>query len=341
VTILATILWGGAALCARCHGRGREVRYLATTMAHTRPFRPAYLELVDSGELHHRAAAARELLRGCRLCPRRCGVNRLAGEQGACRLGDELRIASAVPHYGEEPPLVGYGGSGTIFLASCNLACLFCQNYELSHGGEGYRASPEDVARTMLALQQRGCHNVNFVTPTHVTPQLLQAIALAAEQGLSVPLVYNCGGYESVATLKLLDGVFDLYMPDFKYADAAVGARLSGVPDYPDVAKAALREMYRQVGDLVCDDDGLAQRGMIIRHLVLPNALAGTRDVARFVVKALSPNAYVNLMDQYRPCFRAQQHPEIARPLRPEEFSEAVRLAWEEGLTQYGRQDLK
>ena len=301
-------------------------------MGTSRPFRPAYLELAATGELFRRAAAARELLKECRLCPRRCGVNRLVGETGQCRLGDEVREANAGPHHGEEPPLVRHGGSGTIFLTSCNLACLFCQNHDLSHGMAGRQVTPREVAGMMLALQRRGCHNVNFVTPTHVVPHLLQALAVAVEQGLSVPLVYNCGGYESVETLRLLDGVFDLYMPDFKYASPEIGHRLSGVPDYPQVARAALKEMHRQVGDLVCDAHGIAQRGLIIRHLVLPHGLAGTRDVARFIARELSPNSYVNLMSQYRPCYRAHEVPELARPLTQQEFREAEAIAREEGL---------
>lgn len=302
-------------------------------------FQPAYLEPARSGELFRRATAARELLRGCRVCPRRCGVDRTRGETGQCRLADEVLVASAGPHYGEEPPLVGYGGSGTIFLSSCNLACLFCQNYDLSHGRKGRRVTPDRLAETMLALQNRGCHNINFVTPTHVTPQLLQAVALAADRGLVLPLVYNCGGYESVETLRLLDGVFDVYMPDFKYADAAVAHRLSGVSDYPHVVKAALREMHRQVGDLVCDASGIAQRGLIIRHLVLPHNLAGTRTVARFIAQELSPCSYVNLMAQYRPCYRAGEVPELARALTRREFADAVTAAREEGLVRFAGSD--
>jgi putative pyruvate formate lyase activating enzyme len=250
-------------------------------------------------------------------------------------VGADPVVSSAGPHYGEEAPLVGFGGSGTIFLANCNLACVFCQNYDISHQGAGSPASPATVAHTMLALQGRGCHNINFVTPTHVVPQLLEAIALAAEQGLGVPLVYNCGGYESIDTLRLLDGVIDIFMPDLKYTDAEVGQRLSGIPDYPQVAMAALKEMHHQVGDLVCEERGIAQRGMIIRHLVLPNDLAGTRDAARFIARELSPDAYVNIMAQYRPCFRARDYPEIARPLHRAEFADAMRMAREEGLRRF------
>ncbi|HIE51994.1 MAG TPA: radical SAM protein [Armatimonadetes bacterium] len=295
-------------------------------------FIPAYQRLQQSGELQRRVERALSLLRECRVCPRACGVNRLAGEKGTCRVGRQAMVSSFGPHFGEESPLVGYYGSGTIFLTYCNLRCVFCQNYDISHLGHGHPVAPEQLANMMLALQARGCHNINFVTPTHVVPQLLEAIVLAAERDLNVPLVYNCGGYESVETLRLLDGVFDIYMPDFKYTEATVAKRLSGAEDYPLIVKAALKEMHRQVGDLVVDERGIALRGMIVRHLVLPNNLAGTEEAMRFLAEELSPHTYVNVMAQYRPCYRALEFPEIARRPAREEFRAAVQAALNAGL---------
>jgi putative pyruvate formate lyase activating enzyme len=248
-----------------------------------------------------------------------------------CGVGSEAWVSSAGPHFGEERPLVGRGGSGTIFLAGCNLDCIFCQNAEISHGREGAAASPEQLARTMLGLQDMGCHNINFVTPTHQVPQILGALVLAAARGLRLPLVYNCGGYESVETLKLLDGVVDLYMPDFKYGDEAVGRELSGVRDYPAIARAAVREMYRQVGDLVMDERGVARRGLLVRHLVLPGGLAGTDGVMRFLAD-LSPATYVNVMSQYRPRRQAGRHPLLSRPVSRQEVAAGVAAARSAGL---------
>jgi putative pyruvate formate lyase activating enzyme len=293
--------------------------------------RPGYLELVRRGELQRRAAAARSLLEGCCVCPRVCGVRRLRGETGVCGVGGHIWIASHGPHFGEEAPLVGSGGSGTIFLARCNLSCVFCQNAEISQGGEGWSLSAAEMAHIMLGLERRGCHNINFVTPTHQVPQILEALPIAVERGLTVPLVYNCGGYESLETLRLLEGVFDIYMPDFKYADPEVALRYSGVADYPEVAMAALREMYRQVGDLRTDAQGVAQGGLLARHLVLPNDLAGTTVVVGFLA-SLSRDTYVNIMDQYRPCHRAHEHPALRRRPTHGEVERAVDLAREAGL---------
>ncbi len=293
---------------------------------------PTYLALQETGELPRRAHAAEGLLAACRLCPRECGARRLEGETGVCGIGAEAVISSAGPHFGEEPPLVGRGGSGTIFLTRCNLQCVFCQNSEISQRGEGETASAGDLARMMLRLQQLGCHNINLVTPTHQTPHILHALVIAVEGGLTLPLVYNCGGYESVEALRLLDGIVDIYMPDFKYADADVARRYSGVEDYPAVARAALREMHRQVGDLVLDGRGIARRGLLVRHLVLPNDLAGTEEVVRFLAD-LSPATYVNIMGQYRPCHRADEHAPLARRPTREEMARAFRLARAAGLT--------
>jgi putative pyruvate formate lyase activating enzyme len=241
-------------------------------------------------------------------------------------------VSSFSPHFGEEEPLVGRGGSGTIFLTSCNLRCVFCQNYDISHRMEGEEVEAKDLAAMMLRLQALGCHNINFVTPTHQVPQILEALALAAGQGLRLPLVYNCGGYEAVATLRLLDGIVDIYMPDFKFADSEAAATYADAPDYPDVARAAIREMHRQVGDLVLDEHGIAQRGLLVRHLVMPNGLAGTRKVMRFLAQEISRNTYVNVMAQYRPCGLAHRHPAIARGITATEYREAVEAALEEGI---------
>lgn len=292
---------------------------------------PAYLELHRTGELRRRSEAARQILATCRLCPRECGVRRLDGETGVCGAGSQAVVSSYGPHFGEEAPLVGFGGSGTIFLAHCNLCCVFCQNYEISHRGDGRVVCPHEFAQMMLELQRQGCHNINFVTPTHEVPQILQALLLAVEGGLRLPLVYNSGGYDSLETLRLLDGVMDIYMPDLKYGDAAMGKRYSGVENYPEVARAALREMHRQVGDLALDERGIATRGVLVRHLVLPNGLAGTADVVRFLAD-LSKDMYVNLMNQYHPWYRANEEPLLSRRITRKEFDEALSLARDAGL---------
>lgn len=292
---------------------------------------PAYLELHEKGELRRRAEAAERLLEPCRVCPRECLAQRLQGETGVCGVAEQAMVSSYGPHYGEERPLVGSGGSGTIFLAHCNLCCVFCQNYEISQEGEGQIVSTRKLAEMMLDLQRMGCHNINFVTPTHQVPQILRALPSAVEGGLQLPLVYNCGGYESLETLRLLDGVFDIYMPDFKYADAEIAKRYSSVENYPEVARAAFREMHRQVGDLVVDGRGVATGGLLVRHLVLPNGLAGTGEVVRFL-GGLSKDTYVNIMEQYRPCHRAHEHPPLARRPSRAEFEEAFRLARDAGL---------
>ncbi|HSB81665.1 MAG TPA: radical SAM protein [Candidatus Methylomirabilis sp.] len=292
---------------------------------------PAYLEFHRSGELRRRSEAAQQILATCRLCPRECGVRRLDGETGVCGAGSQAVVSSYGPHFGEEAPLVGFGGSGTIFLAHCNLCCVFCQNYEISHQGGGRAVCPHEFAQMMLELQRQGCHNINFVTPTHEVPQILQALLLAVEGGLRLPLVYNSGGYDSLETLRLLDGVMDIYMPDLKYGDAAMGKRYSGVENYPEVARAALREMHRQVGDLALDERGIATRGVLVRHLVLPNGLAGTADVVRFLAD-LSKDMYVNLMNQYHPWYRANEEPLLSRRITRKEFDEALSLARDAGL---------
>ncbi len=257
-------------------------------------------------------ARARELLSPCRLCPRQCRVKRIEGETGFCGIGATAVVSSAGPHFGEESCLVGAGGSGTIFLAGCNLGCVFCQNYDISHHARGCPQPPEVIAETMMALAELGCENINFVTPTHVAPQLMAAIDLARRRGLTKPIVWNCGGYESLEALQQLDGLVDIYMPDFKYATGEPARRFSGAEDYPQVARAALKEMQRQVGDLTLVD-GVAQRGLLVRHLVLPNGLAGSKDAIDFLADEISLNTYVNVMGQYRPSFQAHRRPAATR----------------------------
>lgn len=293
----------------------------------------AYLALHASGELARRADEARRRLAACRICPRACGVNRLAGERGQCRTAELAVVCSFHAHHGEEAPLSGEHGSGTIFFTWCSLRCVFCQNAEISQQGEGSEVKAAELAAMMLSLQRAGCHNINFVTPTHLTPQILEALQIAASHGLRLPLVYNSSGYDSVETLRLLDGVIDIYMPDMKYADAAVGQRLSGIAGYPAVNQAAVREMHRQVGDLTLDRQGIAVRGLLVRHLVLPNGLAGSREVMRFLGEEISRDTYVNIMNQYRPCHEARRYPEIERPITMQEYREAVNQAAAHGLT--------
>jgi len=283
-------------------------------------------------DLRERAVRAQERLRDCTLCPRRCRVDRTAGETGFCGTGTSAVVASYGPHFGEEPPLVGRYGSGTIFFCGCNLGCIFCQNYDISHLRRGQEVSSEELAGMMLSLQKGGRHNINFVTPTHVVPQILDALVVARSRGLTIPLVYNCGGYESVETLELLDGVIEIYMPDAKYSDNAVGRALCNVPDYWDVCRAALKEMHRQVGDLQIDSRGVATRGLLVRHLVLPEGLAGTPEVMRFLADEISENTYVNIMEQYRPCYRADEDARLRRRITVEEFADALDEARRHGL---------
>jgi len=289
-------------------------------------------DTIGLDRLRDRAVRAKRMLSNCTLCPRHCGVDRTAGELGFCGTGDLAVVASYSPHFGEEPPLVGRWGSGTIFFCGCNLGCIFCQNYDISHLKRGSEVSCEELAAMMLALQNRGCHNINFVTPTHVVPQILDALVVARADGLNVPLVYNCGGYESLETLKLLDGVIDVYMPDVKYSDDAVSEALSRAGDYWEVCRAAVKEMHRQVGDLRTDGNGVAASGLLVRHLVLPEGLAGTGAVMRFLAEEISADTYVNVMEQYRPCYRADEDGRLARRISVKEFAEALDDARKHGL---------
>jgi putative pyruvate formate lyase activating enzyme len=293
--------------------------------------------LNEAGKLHERVEQALKILENCCLCPRHCQVNRLKGEPGKCSTGRQAIVSSFGPHFGEESPLVGSGGSGTIFFAFCNLKCCFCQNYTISQLGEGQEVEARELASMMLSLERRGCHNINFVSPTHVVPQILEALEIAAESGLSVPLVYNSGGYDAVETLKLLDGIFDIYMPDMKYSDAQNAHRFSGIDDYPRVNRAAVKEMHRQVGDLKIDNQGVATCGLLVRHLVLPDELAGTAEVCRFLSQEISVDTYLNLMAQYRPCYKAYDVPELARSISRQEFVEAIETARSYGLHRLDR----
>lgn len=292
---------------------------------------PSYLN-ISKEDLKERIKKAYEILKECTLCPRNCKVNRIEGEKGVCKTGSQPFVSSYNPHFGEERPLVGRHGSGTIFMTHCNLLCLFCQNYTISHLGEGSEISLNEFANIMLHLQKLGCHNINFVTPTHQVPQILGALEIAIDKGLRIPLVYNCGGYESVETLKILNGIFDIYMPDFKYSDPEVALKLSKAKNYPEIARAAIKEMHNQVGDLVIDERGIAVRGLLVRHLILPEGLAGTKEVVSFLAKEISTNTYLNLMDQYYPCYRAFANPPLNRRITEKEFSEAIKMALEAGL---------
>lgn len=295
---------------------------------------PAYLSLLRSGELAERVRQAYRHLEACDLCARYCRVNRRASVRGAvCRTGERAIVASYGPHHGEEDVLRGWRGSGTIFFTWCNLRCVFCQNHDISQAPAGSEVEPEELAAIMLSLQARGCHNINLVSPSHVVAPILAAVLIAAQAGLRLPLVYNTGGYDSPEALALLDGVVDIYMPDMKYSDAALAQRYSKVRNYPAVNRAAVKEMHRQVGDLVLDSEGIARRGLLVRHLVLPGGLAGTGEVIRFLAEEISPNTYLNVMAQYRPCHRAGLYPELNRPITRAEYQEAIRLALAAGLT--------
>lgn len=294
-------------------------------------FEPGYLALAKSGELNDRIEMLYLKLRQCDICPRNCNVNRLEGHTGYCNADADLVVSSAQPHFWEEAPLVGLGGSGTVFLSHCNLRCVFCQNFDISHRGIGEYMTEEQLADSMLWLQRIGCHNINLVTPTHYTPQLVKTIAIAARKGLRLPIVYNCGGYESVETLKLLDGIIDIYMPDMKYGKPESAKLYSDAPDYFEINKAAVREMHRQVGDLVIEHD-IAWRGLLIRHLILPNDAAGSLNVLEFIAHEISKDSYVNIMLQYRPMYHASEYKEINRSPYVEEYYSVLDMARGYGL---------
>jgi putative pyruvate formate lyase activating enzyme len=297
-------------------------------------FEPAYLRLLASGELAQRVEQAWRHLEDCDLCARDCHVNRCVTIDGAvCRTGERAVVASYGAHHGEEDCLRGCRGSGTIFFSWCNLRCVYCQNWDLSQKGAGREVEPSEIAEMMLELQGEGCHNINFVSPSHVVAQIIAAVHDAARRGLRLPIVYNTGGHDSGPALALLDGIVDIYMPDMKYGDAELARKYSKVRNYVEANRAAVREMHRQVGDLVLDERGVARRGLLVRHLVLPGGIAGTDAVLAFLAGEISRKTYINLMDQYRPCYRADEYPEIARRITRTEYREALAAAERVGLT--------
>ncbi|MCS7310679.1 MAG: radical SAM protein [Armatimonadota bacterium] len=313
--------------------------YRATTVSQqyrlsSEAFEPAYLALHRTGELRRRAEQAVASLAECRVCPRDCAIDRLQNEVGICRTGRYARVSSYFPHHGEEDCLRGWNGSGTIFFSWCNLRCVFCQNSDLSHRGEGVEVSPERLAQMMLHLQSLGCHNINLVTPEHVVPQVLEALVIAVEGGLRLPIVYNTSAYDSMESLRLLDGVVDIYMPDFKMWDPEMAHRYLKARDYPEVARRVIQEMHRQVGVLKFDENGLAKRGVLVRHLVMPGDVAGTEHILRFLAEEVAPDTYVNIMAQYYPAgvVSKERYPEINRRITSQEYWRAVRLAEELGL---------
>jgi putative pyruvate formate lyase activating enzyme len=304
------------------------------TTSKSQTFEPVYLRTYPRGELARRVARALKLLQSCTACPRNCRVNRLEDKFAVCKTGRHAVVSSHFPHHGEEDCLRGGRGSGTIFFTGCNLRCVFCQNFDISWQVRGTPAPPRELAAMMLELQAQGCHNINLVTPEHVAPQIVQALPFAIEEGLRLPLVYNTSAYDSMESLALLDGLVDIYMPDFKYWDAEMARKYSRAPDYPEVARRAIKEMYRQVGNLVIDDNGLARRGLLVRHLVMPEEVAGTRAVMQWIADELSPETYVNIMAQYHPAGKVSRsdHAEINRRVTPAEYERALDAAWRAGL---------
>jgi len=298
-------------------------------------FEPAYLKLYKTGELANRAEKLWTIMESCQLCPRQCGVNRLKGSVGFCHSpGSTLVVSAFSPHFGEEKPLVGTGGSGTIFITHCNLRCVFCQNWEISQLGIGAETAVDQLAMVMLRLQEIGCHNINFVTPTHYSGPILKALVIAAEKGLRLPIVYNTSGWERLEILEVLDGIVDIYLPDFKYWDSDMAEKYSsGAESYPEVTKAAILEMHRQVGVAKPPKDGIMQRGLMIRHLVMPNDVAGSERIMEWVAENLPKDTYVNIMAQYTPHFKAYDYPEISRRITKEEYIKVVKRAQEVGLT--------
>ena len=302
-------------------------------------FEPAYRKLFRTGELYRRSREVLRLLENCKVCPRDCEVDRLADETAVCKTGRHAIVSSAFPHFGEEACLRGWNGSGTIFFSMCNLKCVFCQNYDISQDGEGQEAGPEHLAFMMMNLQNRGCHNINFVTPEHVVPQILEALPLAVQLGLRLPLVYNTGAYDSMDSMRVMDGIVDIYMPDFKYWSPELSKKYLKAKDYPEAAQRVIREMHRQVGDLVVDENGLAKRGVLIRHLVMPDSDSDARQIMHFLNHEVSPHTYVNIMSQYRPAGKvnANKYPELNRKIFSEEVGRVYKIAREEGLYRFDK----
>ncbi|HET9591269.1 MAG TPA: radical SAM protein [Anaerolineales bacterium] len=300
-------------------------------------FEPAYLRLYRTGELQERARQAVEGLASCYVCPRNCGVDRLANKTAACKTGRYARVGSYFAHFGEEDCLRGWNGSGTIFFSWCNLRCQFCQNFDISHAGQGQEARPERLAEMMMELQELGCHNINFVTPEHVVPQILEALPFAIERGLRLPIVYNTSSYDSMESLRQMDGIVDIYMPDFKVWDSRTALKYLLARDYPEVARRVIKEMHRQVGELKVDEQGLAKRGVLVRHLVMPGGIGGTREIMEFLAREVSPYTYVNIMAQYYPAGKVstEKYPEINRGITLQEYADALAAAREAGLYRF------
>ena len=291
-------------------------------------YEPTFLQT----DLKAKSEEALEFLKDCQLCPRKCKVDRLKGEVGYCQTGRWAIVSSYGPHFGEEPVLVGTGGSGTIFFAHCNLKCCFCQNYDISHLGHGEVTKADELANMILALQKMGCHNINLVSPSHVVAQFIEALAIAKEKGLHLPIVYNSGGYDSISTLKFLEGVIDIYMPDAKYSNSDFAEKYSSASKYFEINQLAMKEMHRQVSDLLTDNNGVTLKGLIIRHLVLPNRIAGSFEVLKFIAEKISKDTYVNIMLQYRPCYHANQYLKISRNITRQEYQEVIEFAEKIGL---------
>ncbi len=294
---------------------------------------PSYLTLYKDGRLAERADKAFSLLESCSLCPRRCGVNRLKDEEGFCRTGRLAKVYSYMPHFGEEPPISGHCGSGTIFFSGCNMACVYCQNYKFSQLNEGREVESSELAHFMLELQELGCHNINLVTPTHVLPQILKALSLAIPTGLRLPLVYNTGGYELPEVIRLLEGIVDIFLPDMRYAEDRLSMKYSNAPDYPEYNQATVKQMHQQVGTAQIDEQGLIGKGLIIRHLVLPDNIAGTSKIMRFIAQEISSQTYISLMSQYLPCHKAGEYPELSRRISQQEYTQAKEIMLESGLS--------
>jgi len=321
-------------LCGCNSGKKSGSDLIASSAKVNRNFEPSYLRLHKSGELKKRGKELWNTMGSCELCPRKCGVNRLKGNEGFCRASSQLEISSYNPHFGEERPLVGKGGSGTVFFTNCGLRCVFCINWEISHKGLGTSKSIENLADMMLKLQKAGCHNINVVTPTHYSPHIVLALDIAAGKGLRLPLVYNTCGWERIEILKKLDGIVDIYLPDFKYSNSKMAAKYSaGAKTYPEATEASLLEMHRQVGVAKPEKDGLMYMGLMIRHLVMPNEVSGTKKVIRWIAKNLPKDTYLNIMSQYRPMYKAHEYPDISRKITRKEYSAAILCAKEAGLT--------
>ncbi|MBK3332308.1 radical SAM protein [Persephonella atlantica] len=292
---------------------------------------PSYIRLYEEGKLKDRVEKAYDMLKECTVCPHNCRVNRVKGEKGFCKTGEKIKIASFFPHRGEEFPIRGYRGSGTIFISYCNMRCVYCQNYDISQEGDGEEYSPEEIAGIMLYLQEEGCHNINWVTPSHVVPQLLKALYVAVGKGLKIPIVYNTSSYDSIETLKLLDGVVDIYLPDIKYFSNSYGRKYSKVKNYPEITKKTIKEMFRQVGNLKTDENGIAYKGVLIRHLVLPENLSTSREVIDFI-SSICPDAHINIMSQYRPYYKAYMFRELNRSIDMQEYYFLINYAKRKGL---------